>query len=361
MILHLERKFTSPTETFIVNQINAIDAFDHSVFTIQYLGSLEANAKIYAPLKMLSFGTKVLRKSHKKYFENEFHKIVPQLIHGHYLTDAAVFLPFTKNKNIPKICSAYGYDVSVIPQKIGPFAKSYYKRIFDEYDLILPMTEEMKKDLVELGCPENKLHIHYHGIDTKKFEMERDYELSNGVLNLLTIASLLPVKGHMSVLKALKKLVTDEPNIKIKYHLVGEGSHKQELTHFIESNGLSNLVHFYGPLKHGPEFNEKLKNADIFVHPSITTKQNDKEGIPGAVVEAMASGLPVISTWHGGIPSVISDGTTGFLVKEHDSHDIADKITMLQKDMGLRKRIGENAKKHARKNLDLLRKQTNWR
>ncbi|MGB5554657.1 MAG: glycosyltransferase, partial [Flavobacteriaceae bacterium] len=110
------------------------------------------------------------------------------------------------------------------------------------------------------------------------------------------------------------------------------------------------------PTKHGPEFNAYLKKANIFLHPSTTTEQNDKEGIPGAIVEAMASGLPVIATWHGGIPSVITDGTTGFLVKENDSDDIARIITNLYRDEHLRKTIGTNAARFAQENLDMFEK-----
>ncbi len=356
MILHLERKFTSPTETFIVNQINALHTLEHSVFTIEHLNFLSANATILSPPRVTAISTKLLKRAHKNYFDTELEKMAPQIIHGHYITDSIFFHPITKNSNIPKICSCYGYDVSVIPRKYGFLAKYFYNKIFKEYDLFLAMTNEMKKDLIEIGCPESKIKVHYHGINTKLFEVERDYDLKEDTLNLLTIASLLPVKGHMSVLRALRQLSKNIPDLKIKYNIVGEGFHQREMEYFIKENGISDCIIFHGAEKHGPKFKEFLKQADIFIHPSITTKQNDKEGIPGAIVEAMASGLPVIATWHGGIPSVISDGTTGFLVKENDFDHIANEIVMLYKDMELRKTIGENAKNYAQKHLDLFEK-----
>ncbi len=356
MVLHLERKFTSPTETFIVNQINALSTVNHNVFTIENLNFLKVEATVYNPPHTSAFSTKFLRKNHMKYFETILKKQVPKLIHSHYLTDAVFFHPFTKNLNIPKVCSCYGYDVSVIPRKFGLLAKYYYKKIFKEYDLFLAMTEEMKKDLLALGCPDSKLMVHYHGIDTNFFDLNRKYEIKSGVFNLLTIASLYPVKGHLSVLKAVKMLSKKNSEINIRYRIIGNGILKEELEDFVEKNKLTDKVTFHPGIKHGQEFIDFLNEADVFLHPSITTKQNDKEGIPGAIVEAMASGLPVISTWHGGIPFIIENNKTGFLVKEHDSSSIAQYLELLYNNKELRIKIGTNANQYAMSNLDLFEK-----
>lgn len=359
MILHLERKFTSPTETFIANQINAVDGYKHSVFTIEHLNNLYTNAKVYTPEKEVFLSTKILRGTHKKYFQAQLNKISPQLIHAHYLTDASLFHPLTKHIDLPKICSCYGYDVSVFPEKMKFFTRPYTQRIFKEYDLILAMTEEMEKDLLKLGCPKEKLRVHYHGIDTQKFDIKRDYLLRNREFNLLTIASLYPVKGHMTVLKAIEELKKNNSEIKIRYNIIGQGPDEAYLKNYVADHGLNDLVNFCGAVKHGPEFNAYLELADVFLHPSITTRENDKEGVPGALVEAMASGLPVISTYHGGIPAVMEDQKTGFLVKEHDFLSVADKLRLLHDEKKIRMNIGSRAKKYAREQLDLSEKSKN--
>ncbi len=355
-ILHLERKFTTATETFIVNQINALDSYEHSVFTTEFLNKLESNATLYYPQKGGFLSDKILSIKHKKYFRAHFNKIAPQLIHSHYITDAVVFSPLTKKMSIPKICSCYGYDVSVVPVKFKYLYKHFYKKIFAEYDLFLAMTDEMKKDLLEIGCPENKIQVHYHGINTKQFDLPREYSLKKNTFTLLTIASLYEVKGHLSVLKALKSILKSHPDLNISYNIVGDGPLRKDLGSFVAENGLSAAVNFLGPIKHGDKFNEELIKADVFLHPSITTKDNDKEGIPGALVEAMASGLPTIATLHGGIPSVVENEVTGFLVKEHDSNAIAEKIITLSQHEALRSRIGRLAKKFASEHLDVFEK-----
>lgn len=356
MILHLERKFTSPTETFIVNQINAVNTMKHNVFTVENLNFLKVKATVYNPPKSPAFSTKFLKKNHYKYFEAILKKQTPKIIHSHYLTDAAFFHPLTKNLNIPKVCSCYGYDVSVIPRKFGLLAKYYYKKVFKEYDLFLAMTDEMKNDLLAIGCPKSKLMVHYHGIDTYFFDLQREYELKNGVFNILTIASLYPVKGHLSVLKAVKLFSKKNPEIEVRYTIVGNGILKEKLEDFVKKNKLAEKIIFQPGIKHGPEFINFLNEADVFLHPSITTKENDKEGIPGAIVEAMASGLPVISTQHGGIPFIIENNKTGFLVKEHDSSSIAQYLELLYNNKDLRIKIGRNANKYAKSKLDLFEK-----
>ena len=355
-VLHLQRKFTSPTETFIVNQINAISVFESYVFTIKFLNFLAVKAKVFYPSRGFPFSTLFLSSLHKRFFLNEFETIAPSIIHSHYLTDATLFHPFTKRLKVPKLISCYGYDVSVISKKLGVFVKWYYRNIFKEYDLVLAMTDEMKKDLLGLGCPESKLRVHYHGIDTKKFDVARENRKMDDVYRFLTIASLYEVKGHLTVLKALVRFMADHPLIRIKYQIVGDGPNREALLDYINMNGLNEVVILHAAVRHGPEFNKYLKEAHVFLHPSITTKQNDKEGIPGAIVEAMASGLPVISTFHGGIPSVIKNGETGFLVAERDHNAIASKLSLLYNDGKLRRTIGENAKRHAVDNFDLYAK-----
>ena len=191
------------------------------------------------------------------------------------------------------------------------------------------MTNEMKKDLLKIGCPEEKIKVHYHGINTKQFDLPRNYAIKNDRFTLLTIASLYKVKGHISVLKALASIVKSRPELIMSYTIVGAGPLKNELSSFVHENGLSKIVTFLGAIKHGAAFNQQLILADVFLHPSVTTRNKDKEGIPGALVEAMASGLPSIATFHGGIPAVVQNEVTGFLVKEHDVKAIAEKLHLL--------------------------------
>lgn len=355
-ILHIERKFIAPTETFIANQINALSGTNENyVFATQRFDNLAVVADIRVP-PALRFSTKILRNSHKDFFVKEEKLISPDLIHAHFISDACLFHSFTKNLSIPKVCSCYGYDVTEVPKKFKYFYKHFYDKVIKEYDYFLAMSEDMKLDLLKIGVPESKIRIHYHGINTKNFNLNRDYRLTHDTINLLTVASLTEKKGHLTVLEALTKVKKNCPDLKFKYHMVGSGHLEKELKTFVNRNNLKDEVHFHGLVKHGAGLKELIQSADIFVHPSTTTRTNDKEGIPGALIEAMASGLPVISTYHAGIPEIIKTGVNGILIPEKDATLLANYVVELSKNPERRKLLGSAALNYANENLDFLMK-----
>lgn len=355
VILHLERKFTEPSETFIVNQINSATSFRHAVFTMKHLNHLKVNADLYFPSHQLnSFDLKFLKKKSLVFFQKKINDINPEVIHSHFLTDASFFASLTAKYNIPKICSCYGYDVTKFPKKFGLLARLYYQRVFKQYDLFLAMSENMRENLIKIGCPPEKIRVHYHGIKVNSFDIERKYS-GKDEFTLLTIAQLDPTKGHITTLKSIKRLLTLRPDINLRYDIVGEGPLEEEIRSYIKTENLDQIVRFHGFVKHGTAFNKILSNADVFVHPCETVN-GAIEGIPGAIVEAMSAGLPVISTLHGGIPAVINDGKTGFLVKEFDNNKIADILNTLYGDAEKRRVIGEMARDFAAKNLAISQK-----
>jgi len=352
MILHLERKFTAPTEVFIADQINFQAEYKNIVFTAKHLDTLKIDAEVFECFDPSRFSLKVMATKQAAFFKGKYNEQKPTLIHGHFLTDASYFHPVTRNLDIPKVCSGYGYDVSRYPKQFMGMGKYFFKRIFKNYDHFLAMSNDMANDLLKLGCPQEKIKIHYHGIDANLFKVDRDYS-DKEVFNILTIASLVPKKGHMSVLKALVLLKQKQPKLKFMYTIVGKGVLRESLEKFIAENDLSGNVDFKGHVKHGDEFLQVLKNADVFVHPSITDQAGDKEGIPGTIVQAMASGLPVISTYHAGIPEVISPGKNGLLIKENDEATLAEYLVDLSADSKKRELLGANAMQTAQNELDV--------
>jgi colanic acid/amylovoran biosynthesis glycosyltransferase len=145
---------------------------------------------------------------------------------------------------------------------------------------------------------------------------------------------------------------------RIKLRIVGQGYLELDLKGYVDKNELHEHVDFIGSLKHlSREFLDEFNNADVFIHPSVISRTNEKEGIPGAIVEAMASGLPVLSTFHAGIPYVIRNGETGLLVNEWDTDRLAECIIKLAGNAKLREKIGLQAQRYAVENLDLKQKQ----
>ncbi|MDO3628852.1 glycosyltransferase family 4 protein [Mucilaginibacter sp. BT774] len=316
---------------------------------------MKINAEVFQSPARWPINLRIINNKQKQFLKGKYEEHRPALIHGHFLTDTSYFHPFTKNIAIPKICSAYGYDVSRFPQYFFGLGRFYLQRVFDSYDRFLAMSDDMANDLVLMGCPQKKIRIHYHGIDTQLFNVERTYEDSD-VYNILTIASLVPKKGHLTVLKSLATLKKMRPQLKVVYTVVGRGEMLESLEKFVAENGLRENVTFKGHIKHGDEFLKILAQADVFVHPSVTDKRGDKEGIPGTIVQAMASGLPVIATHHAGIPDVIRANWNGLLIKENDDLQLAEFLSELSANSDKRKFLGENALNTAINELDIRKK-----
>jgi colanic acid/amylovoran biosynthesis glycosyltransferase len=352
MVLHLERKFTAPTEVFIADQINFQKEYKNIVFAAQQLNNLKIDAEVFEGPDHSKFSLKFMGSKQKAYFKEKYNELKPAIIHGHFLTDTSYFHPFTSGLAVPKVCSAYGYDISSFPKSYMGMGKHFFRRIFNEYDYFLAMSNDMANDFIKIGCPSNKVKVHYYGIDSQRFKADRTYA-NKEVFNILTIGSLVPKKGHLTILKSLVRLKAMLPALKFEYNIIGKGVLEEQLKKFVAENGLSDHVHFRGHIKHGEEFSSYLNNADVFVHPSVTGPTGDKEGIPGTLVEAMANGLPVISTYHAGIPEVVKSNYNGLLIKEHDDLNLAEFLSELSSDSEKRKLLGTNARLRAVNEFDI--------
>ena len=352
MILHLERKFTAVTEVFIADQINFQTEYKNVVFTAKYLNNLKIDAEVFEGPDQSKLGLKIMTPKQKAFFKQTYTDLDIELIHGHFLTDTSYFHSLTKDINIPKVCSAYGYDVSRFPKSYFGAGKYFLKRLFNEYDYFFAMTNDMANDMLKIGCPQQKVRVHYYGIDTRRFQFNRSYD-NKEILNLLTIGSLVPKKGHLTVLKALVRIKKMLPGLRFQYNIIGKGRLLNELERFVAENKLTDSVNFRGHVKHGKEFSLYLDSADIFLHPSVVDPLGDKEGLPGTIVEAMANGLPVISTYHAGIPEAIKSGYNGILINEHDDLALAENLAELSSNAEKRKMLGTNAKNTAVNELDI--------
>jgi len=186
--------------------------------------------------------------------------------------------------------------------------------------------------------------------------IKRSYKNTCDEFTLLNISYIDPVKGHIFIFNTLKQLIA-KGIVNIKLRIGGYGYFESELKKFVDENNLGKYISFIGPLKYGSiEMITELKNADALIHPSVLTK-DDKEGIPGAIVEAMFTGLPIISTYHGGIPYIIENNKTGILVKEWDIHGLSNAILNLMDSESYRELLGKSGQKYALDNLDLKDKE----
>lgn len=369
VIAHFVRGFLRPTETFIINQITSLQNYEVKIFCHHLIdNSLAVNLQ---PNIILDILPPFLRSVEKYSYSISRHlsplsinRIIkeielakPKILHFHYLVDARFFLPITKKLKLPSIVSGYGWDVSLFPQQKLGYGRYYLKPIFDEIDLFLAMSEDMKKDLINIGCPENKIIIHYYGSDTNRFKYsERNYN-KVGKINILFCSTLVSKKAPQLVLFALKNIENKNKRIPDwNLTFIGDGPLKDELQKLVNIYRWEDRVFFKGHIPYNDaRLVEEYKNADIFIQPSITAN-GEKEGIPGTLIEAMSSGLPVVSTYHAGIPYVIQSGLNGLLVEENNVESLGNAILELMNNNELRCKLGKSASIKAQDELDLKAK-----
>ncbi|SDS29289.1 colanic acid/amylovoran biosynthesis glycosyltransferase [Paenibacillaceae bacterium GAS479] len=221
------------------------------------------------------------------------------------------------------ITTFHGNDITAYLKRRGNNA---YDFLFNTGDLFLPISDNWKNKLLELGCNQSKILVHRMGIDTSKFTFELRNLQDNETVKCTTIARLVEKKGIEFGIRAIASLVRDFPSI--HYNIIGDGPLKNELSNLINDLGVSDHVHLLG-WREQDEVIKILKDTHIFLAPSVTAQDGDQEGIPVVLMEALSMGIPVISTIHSGIPELILDNEFGYLVPEKDVQALAERILYL--------------------------------
>ncbi len=276
-----------------------------------------------------------------------------RLIHYHFVTDARFFLALQRRTGLPTVVSAYGYDVSSFPTKAGGLAGRYLRPAFRRLDLFLAMSDDMRRDLVAIGCPEEKIRIHYHGIDTIRFAFPERTQHDAAPPMVLLCGALVRKKAQHLVLRALRAVEAGGLGA-FRVLIVGDGPMRAELEAMVAEFGWRDRVRFAGHVPHGSdELLAAYRGSDVFALPSITAPNGQKEGIPGVIVEAMASGLPVVASLHAGIPAVVEHERTGLLAAEGDVPALAVALRRLLADHHLRERLGRAGAERALGELDV--------
>lgn len=245
------------------------------------------------------------------------------------------------------ITAFHGYDLSSYIEKNG---NRIYEKVFEKGDLFLPISRRWKGELIKLGCRKEKILVHRMGIDVGRFGFLQRKVRKDGKISILTVARLVEKKGVRYGIQAVAKVLKHYPHL--EYRIAGDGPLKKDLIGLINKLNINKNVELLG-WKEQPEISDLMSHADILLAPSITSKNGDQEGIPVVLMEALAQGLPVISTQHSGIPELVQNEKSGFLVPEHDIQALADKIEYLIEHPERWPDIGREGRKYVEKNFDI--------
>lgn len=216
-----------------------------------------------------------------------------------------------------------GRDISVHLRQKG---QDLYNDLFKRGELFLTNCDFFRRRILQLGCAENKILIHGSAIDCEKFSFTPRHFPENGCIRVATIGRLVEKKGIEYCIDAVADVAQTYPQIELI--IIGEGELRLHLEQRIEHLNAATFIKLLG-WKNQQEIIEILNTCHLFMAPSVTSQNGDQDAPVNTLKEAMAMGLPVISTWHGGIPELVEDGVSGYLVPERDAVAIAEKLRLL--------------------------------
>jgi colanic acid/amylovoran biosynthesis glycosyltransferase len=219
----------------------------------------------------------------------------------------------------------HGYDLSVYLRQHG---RRVYDELFQAGDLFLPISDHWRRQLIDMGCPVERTHVHHVGVDVEQFPF-RERHRGDGPLRLVSVTRLVDKKGLRFAIDAVAML--RDRGHDVHYSIAGAGPNKHLLEQQVAALKLETSVELLGPVGR-EDVLALLDDAHILLAPSVTADDGDMEGIPVAIMEGMARGLPVVSTRHSGIPELVEDGVVGYLVAESDSRALADALQRLEEN-----------------------------
>jgi len=352
-VAHIRSHFLPPSETFIYNYVNNSGKYDSHIICELYQNANQfpldniivnrENGLWFEPL-MNTLRNWVTPKLHKEIFYKKFYlralkNINPDVVHIHFGYPGILFTDIVKKYNLPMLVSFYGYDLSSLPYTLG-YDVYTKNNLFSNGQIFTAEGNHAKKTLVDLGCPVEKAHRLRIGIRIENYRFEPRIMKKGHPLKILFCGRFVPKKGLLLLIEAISKNIKE--NLNIELNIIGYGPQEDDAKRLIKTLDIKNNINFLGALKHKDFINECYKNH-IFIAPSQKDKlTNETEGgAPTVLLEAQATGMPVVASRHADIPNIVEDNKSGVLFDEGSLDSLFDAILKIYEmnddweDMGL--------------------------
>lgn len=247
-----------------------------------------------------------------------------QLLHIYFGHIAVHLLPLISKWPKPTVVSFHGADVMVDMDK--PAHRDATKRMLQAVRLVVVRSRSLRDAVIRIGCPEDKIRIQRTGIPIAETPFVSRTRPTDGGWRLVQAGRLIEKKGFATSLRAFAAFAARYPDA--TFTIAGEGPLQSQLEAQARDLGIAEKVFFRGFISQ-KELRELFYSSHIFLHPSETGADGNQEGVPNSMLEAMASGLPVFATIHGGIPEAIENDRSGILIGEKDHATLARKLLEL--------------------------------
>ena len=269
------------------------------------------------------------------------------MMHIYFGHTGVHLLPFIRAWDRPCLVSFHGADVAN-KQNVENYPGKL-RVLFDSVPVVLARSRSLADRLTGFGCPREKIRINRTGIPLHEFPFVRREFPADGRWQILQACRLIDKKGVGSAIRAFAVFVKEFPNS--EFIIAGKGPLQPDLQALARQLGIAGKVHFCGFLSQ-PDLCELYARSHIFIHPSETQPDQDQEGVPNSVLEAMATGLPVIATRHGGIPEAVTEKLNGFLSDERDTESLGRSMAALANSPEIYARFSAAARQAVTENFD---------
>jgi colanic acid/amylovoran biosynthesis glycosyltransferase len=272
----------------------------------------------------------------------------PTVLLAHFADEAYRVLPLAQRLGLPLLVRCYGYDISSLPRQ-GRW-QARLQRLFTMAAGFLVEGPAMGAALVALGCPEDKVHLVPLGIELDSIPWTPRHDDGQSPIRVLLAASLREKKGHTFAFGALAQVVQDHPRLEVT--VIGDGPLRGPLEGQVQASPLLGRVRWLGNQTHEALLTA-MSQHHLFLHPSVTAGDGDSEGgAPLVLLEAQASGLPIISSVHADIPFVMRPGISGLLAPERDIGGLATALRYLLERPERWAAMGEAGRRHVTQGFD---------
>jgi colanic acid/amylovoran biosynthesis glycosyltransferase len=251
----------------------------------------------------------------------------PDLMHIYFGNTGVHLLPLIERWDRPCVVSFHGMDVQRRETERGYEAN--LRKLLRIVPLVLVRSRSIASLLIELDCDPAKIRLNRTGIPLDDFPYVDRTPPKNGAWTIVQACRLVPKKGLGTALHAFAGFLKTYPNA--KFQIAGDGPLSSELQTMVRQLNIQLSVNFLGFLGQ-PELRDIYEKAHIFMHPSELPPDANQEGIPNSMLEAMATGLPVVTTYHGGIPEAVTHNLNGLLVSERDVNGLTNSLLTIAGD-----------------------------
>ena len=277
------------------------------------------------------FWLKYVQRMPPVYYRGELQVVIKlmerrpaDLMHIYFGHTGVHLLPFIKEWNKPCVVSFHGMDIQPRPDQPG--YDEQMAELLETAPLLLARSHSLMDRLAQMGAPREKLRLNRTGIPLEAFPFVARSAPPDGEWRLVQACRLIAKKGLRTSLRAFARFRERWPAA--RFILAGDGPMKAEVERMAAEMELGGAVELRGFLDQAG-LAKLYAESHIFLHPSEMTEDKNQEGVPNSMLEAMATGLPVAATLHGGIPEAVTDGETGFLVEERDDEGLASVLLRL--------------------------------